>query len=462
MTEHISTWRMQRFCGSALSEAESATITEHLCQCQACHQLFADTVRQQTGSVPVSFNLAPEFWLGHEHLDYEQLVQIANQKLDATERQMIDAHLRICATCREDVRSFLGMRDDIAADVSARYAPRAQERSRRGLPPWSWWRAVGWKPAYAAAVVLITIALVVGVVLLRRRAANLQAHQTSPPQPTPGAISQTETPATGSPAPGPAQTPYQEQPTKIETPNAPKGPGAVEEARNRGPSIQPITLSDGERQIGLDEHGNLVGVSSLSARSQQQVKAVLQTQDLKYPALMKGLKGQARTLLGQTEEGAPFALLAPVGSVVLTNRPTFRWRSLEGVSSYTASIFDSDANEIEASPSLTVTEWTATRPLPRGRVYIWQVTAIKDGKEVTSHVLPAPPAKFRVLDQVQANEIEQAMGVSPPSHFTLGVLYANAGLLNQAEKEFRLLAAANRNNPLIPKLLHRVQSFRVR
>src|SRR5229473_339866 len=107
LTEHISISRMQRFCGSALPDAESATITEHLCQCPPCHQLFADTVRQQAGSAPVRFSLAPELWLEHEHFDFEQLVQIADEKLDATEREMIDAHLRTCPTCRAGVQSFL-------------------------------------------------------------------------------------------------------------------------------------------------------------------------------------------------------------------------------------------------------------------------------------------------------------------------------------------------------------------
>ncbi len=457
MTEHISTSRMQRFCGSALTEAESATITEHLCQCPPCHQLFADTVRQQTGSAAVRFSLAPEFWLGHEHLDFEQLVQIADKKLDATEREMIDAHLGMCPTCRAGVQSFLAVRDEIETELSTRYAPSTQKPPRTRLPLWSWWRDLAWKPAYAAAIVLIAIALAIGVVLLRRRAANLQALQTPSP-PT-------------SPAPGPAESPLQPGPQerlattdkqKLEMPTAPKKPVAVEEARNLGPTARPIAIRDGERQIGLDARGNLIGLGSLPARWQQQVKAILEAQDLQYPASMTGLTGQARTLLGQAEEGVPFALLAPVGKVLITNRPAFRWNKYEGAASYTVSVFDSDANEIEASPPLTVTEWTVTKPLARGKVYTWEVTAIKDGKEVISHVLPAPPAKFRVLAQAQADELERAKQVSPPSHFTLAVLYANAGLLDDAEKEFELTAEENPNNPLVTKLLRRVQSFKNR
>jgi hypothetical protein len=88
------------------------------------------------------------------------------------------------------------------------------------------------------------------------------------------------------------------------------------------------------------------------------------------------------------------------------------------------------------------------------------VKALKDGQEITSPRPPAPQAKFRVLDQTKANELENARRAHPSSHLTLGLLYADAGLLREAEQEFRQLQKANPNSELARNLLRQVQSLR--
>src|SRR5438552_3125213 len=110
MTEHVSTSRLDRFCVSALADEELDDIASHLAVCSPCHHHFAESLRRQRGSARVSFTLAPELWLRHEHVDYEQLVAIADIQLDQTDREMLDIHLKICPVCREDVRSFLAFR----------------------------------------------------------------------------------------------------------------------------------------------------------------------------------------------------------------------------------------------------------------------------------------------------------------------------------------------------------------
>ena len=87
---------------------------------------------------------------------------------------------------------------------------------------------------------------------------------------------------------------------------------------------------------------------------------------------------------------------------------------------------------------------------------------MKDGQEITSPRPPAPQAKFRVLDQAKANELAQARRDHRSSHLTLGLLYADAGLLREAEQEFRLLQNANPNSELARTLLRQVQSLRQR
>jgi hypothetical protein len=88
------------------------------------------------------------------------------------------------------------------------------------------------------------------------------------------------------------------------------------------------------------------------------------------------------------------------------------------------------------------------------------VTATADGKEILSPTAAAPEAKFAVLGQDEAEELERARLSVPDSHLTLGVLYARAGLLDEAEREFRLLVEANPKSPAASKLLRSLRELR--
>ena len=123
-------------------------------------------------------------------------------------------------------------------------------------------------------------------------------------------------------------------------------------------------------------------------------------------------------------------------------------------------IYDADFNEVVASPRLSETAWTAARSLERGRTYSWQVTARVGDKEVISPVRPAPEAKFMILDQTKANELAEAKNPSAGSHLTLGALYAQAGLLDDAERELQALLRANPQSSLANNLLSSVRAKR--
>jgi hypothetical protein len=112
---------------------------------------------------------------------------------------------------------------------------------------------------------------------------------------------------------------------------------------------------------------------------------------------------------------------------------------------------------VTSSPQVTTVSWTSTQPLPRGHVYSWQVKAAKDGQETTVPRPPAPQAKFRVVEQSKANELAKAKRAYGSSHLTLGLLYAEAGLLREAEHEFRLLQKANPQSEIIRKLLRQLR-----
>src|SRR5574341_2129931 len=210
MTDHVSSSNMKLFCMRALPEVELAAIARHLTDCAQCHRLLTSSLREHDLETP-RFTLAPEFWLRHEHIDYDQLVELADNRLDASERESINAHLKTCQFCQEDVRSFLAFREQIAPEMKVSYAPMEQSPVHERLPWISWWRDLAWKPLYATAFVILGIAVLIGaVLLLTRRSENLEARQ-----PTPQVSPDNRVANLPSPLPGPTESPLA-SPTGVE------------------------------------------------------------------------------------------------------------------------------------------------------------------------------------------------------------------------------------------------------
>jgi hypothetical protein len=217
-------------------------------------------------------------------------------------------------------------------------------------------------------------------------------------------------------------------------------------------------LNDGSGVLALDQQGKLSGADNLPSNYQNLVKRALSTGKIEKSPQLQGLTRASSSLMGSNNQQREFSVLEPLGNVLLTNQPTFRWSLAEGATAYVVEVYDEKFTPVATSPQLTTLTWTTT--LPRGSVYSWQVKAIKPGEEITSPRPPAPQAKFRILDQAKANELAQARRTHASSHLTLGLLYADAGLLREAEQEFRLLQRANPNSDLARNLLRQVQSLR--
>jgi hypothetical protein len=216
-------------------------------------------------------------------------------------------------------------------------------------------------------------------------------------------------------------------------------------------------VNDGSGVVTLDQEGKLSGADDLPPRYQSLVKQALSSGRIERSAQLQGLTRASSSLMGSGNQQRDFSVLEPLGNVLLTARPTFRWSALEGATGYVVEVYDEKFASVASSPQLTDLTWTTS--LPRGRVYSWQVKAIKDGQEITSPRPPAPQAKFRILDQARANELTQAKRAHASSHLTLGLLYADAGMLHEAEQEFRLLQKANPGSDVARKLLRQIQAL---
>lgn len=232
------------------------------------------------------------------------------------------------------------------------------------------------------------------------------------------------------------------QQSQIQTPNSP--PKILE------------ALHDGSSLVALDGQGNLTGVESIPQRFQEMIKDALATGQAATPEL-SSLGPMTAKLMGDNIGSETFALVSPVGVVIETARPTFRWKPLKGAINYSIIVSDSDYNEVAAGKSLSATEWTSDRPLERGKVYSWQVVALKEGREIKSPGKPGDIAKFQVLDQAKADDLAQAKKTHLNSHLMMGLLYARAGLLDEARRELNALLRANPKSPAAHKLLRDVE-----
>jgi hypothetical protein len=156
---------------------------------------------------------------------------------------------------------------------------------------------------------------------------------------------------------------------------------------------------------------------------------------------------------------ADYGLLNPISIIVESQAPTFRWRPLVGADNYMVTIYQ-DSKKVVMSDSLTVTQWKVITPLERGAIYTWQVRANRKGAEVVMPPPAAAAAKFKVLEASKLEEIRTARQSQRRSHLRLGILYAEAGMLDEAEKELKKLLIANPKSPVVQSLLRSVNSLR--
>ena len=222
-------------------------------------------------------------------------------------------------------------------------------------------------------------------------------------------------------------------------------------------ALQLASLADAGGNVTLDSRGSLAGVGPLDAADTDHVREALQAGRLSLPSMLSKLNGQRGALLGPADIPA-FHLVAPIGTAVLGTRPPLRWTPLPGATTYIVTLQEQSSGDTMNSPPLAGVEWTPERPLIRGRTYVWQVAGSISGMEIeiVAPKPPDPPARFIVADTAEADRLERLSA----SHLVRGVLYANAGLLDDAERELAALSVQNPNSEVVDRLLRQIRGFR--
>lgn len=392
MTEHLTPDQINDHCRRKLSPADLLRADDHLAECIPCRQSM-EAALNQTG-MGLYAELAAETPAG-AHPTFEQNAAYIDGLLDDEERRQLQDHFASCVECArlaDDLRAF---RNEIAPELDREFRP-AESKPEAPPPRFQFRFPV---LAWAAALALLAVA---GWLLWR-------APATQPPPQI----------ALASP-----------------TPIATTAPATPVLAR----------LNDGGAVLELDAQGRLSGTETWPQSYQQLAKEALSNQRVERSPLLAGLGRPASALMGGPDEESGFALLDPAGKVVLSDRPTLRWSKLEGADSYVVEIYDAQFNLAASSSPLPDLSWTPP-PLPRGQIFSWQVKALKDGQEFIAPRPPAPQARFRIVDQAAAAEITRLRRDFPTSHLLLGLAYAQAGLVVEAERELRALQKANGDQP---------------
>ncbi len=427
--EHLTQKQVEDFSRNQLLASDLLAVSDHLGECDLCRRRVEADLNGD-----ISFFALHEETFGEDghstaHLTVDQTAGYVDKNLNGEALQMVVDHLGNCEQCALAVEDLRAYRNEIAPSLDREYRPAeiaAGSRSSWGERFVSLFR-IRPVPAFGGAVVAVLLLVFVAWVVWRMPKDDHREEVVVVPSPS-------------------------LEPTPAPLASVPPEP------------VTPVTtvaqLNDGNAVVSLDQQGKLSGADNLPAGYQDLLKKTLSGQRIEKSSQLQGLTRPPSALMGTNDQAAEFSVLEPGGNVLLSDRPTFRWSRMEGATGYVVEVYDDQFKLVSSSPQITTLSWTATTALPRGHVYSWQVKATRDGQETTSPRPPAPQAKFRVLDQAKANELTQAKRAYGSSHLALGLLYAEAGLLREAEAEFRLLRRANPDSEVAQRLLRQVQALR--
>ena len=451
MSEHFTELNIERYRSRQMPSAELLAADDHLALCEACRLKTAATVlRAEAMLNSLRSNLYAPSGTEAVHLSYEQITALVDNQITGAARETIEEHIKLCTPCAEEVSDLSAFKSTLAITAAEQPLRTASPTTAERFAAFRLWLAQWTLPQFATAAVLLLVTTA-AIMLFIRKPTDLTQTELAQRSPTTPIVQPSSSPVTSEfPQPSIDATPDSTAPVRPEDSLA--SPSATD-----SPAEVVIALNDGGGRITLDRSGNVAGLAGLSPASQQAIKNALTTGAVKTPRGLAELARGAGTLMGEARDGVAFPPVSPVGIVVRTDRPTLRWQPLSGATSYTVTLLDSRMNTVATSPPLTATAWTVPRPLERGGTYTWQVTAVKDGREIISPAAPAPEARFKVLERAKAGELERMDRAKVNSHLTRGVLYAEAGLLSDAEREFAALFKANPRSPIALKLLRSVR-----
>ncbi len=432
MSRHLSEQDIERYRNRELLPTEILALDDHVGNCVSCQAEIRESEKSEETSEQIMTALQAESDFEDTHLLYQEMADYVDNSLSDVEREIADGHLEHCRNCKVEVEDLLAAQASLTRLPSIRYLPREIPNLWQRLT--ALWQLPSIRIPAQAVTALVLVALIAWILVLYSRKhaeeARIQAGQ------------QDKTVAGNSVIPPPESGTTNESSQQQDQSNA----------------RLVVDLIDGDHHVALNSEDKLLGLESASIQIQSEVASALKNGRVKAPSFMVDLRGQSGRLMGAGSSA--YGLLNPVATAVESRTPTFRWTAIEGVDSYEVTIYGPDSKTVLNSGPLTKTIWRATAPLGRGRIFSWQVRATRDGHETLMPPPAAPRAKFKIIEQRNAEELARLRRSAAGSHLLLGIMYAKAGLLYESERELQKLVGANPKSSVARNLLRSVKSLR--
>jgi hypothetical protein len=218
-------------------------------------------------------------------------------------------------------------------------------------------------------------------------------------------------------------------------------------------------IADGGQTVVVGDTTVSAGLDQLSADERAAIAAALRTGRLPDAPNLAHVRRETGQLMGPGASAADFGPLSPVATAVEDARPRLRWSPLAGARRYVVTIVDDRLRPAAESSALDATEWRPDTPLPRGRVYLWQVRASLATGSRTSPEPPQPEARFFVLGEEDAASVRSLRTRAGDSRLA-AILLARFGLMDDVEAALATAGAENPSVPALPRLADAARSAR--
>ena len=142
-------------------------------------------------------------------------------------------------------------------------------------------------------------------------------------------------------------------------------PVRVSKMEARPPVFMEV-LNDAGGKVELDTTGAVHAPAGVEQGQETLLADAIKAKSLPMAAVPSDLAAPPGTLLGPSKPDE-FAPLAPLSTVVYSDRPDFRWQPLKGATLYEVQVFDSEFREVDSSGKIRATNWTPVRNCREGR-----------------------------------------------------------------------------------------------
>jgi hypothetical protein len=401
MSEHLEKNLLQRYGQRQLGSAELISVITHLESCELCYaefsEMFPQIIRTTAEFNQTIINRNEPF-----HLDYdEHLRPYIDETNNEIDREIIESHLENCSSCSHQVRDLREFKESLELKkLKQEIAEKAKESV--------WTKLGGWFMVNTKFLAFASLLIALGIF-------GLFAFFNSGNQ----IIEVKNLPNTNVAVP--IQIPTATPAIKVVTPT-------------------PIVETNINKPTPTVKNVNVATPMPIPTITPQRIELA----ELKLPNYLKDLRTKPDNLRGNNDgKSENITIISPNGKVIRETSPTLNFTKVEGVESYEISVYDG-ATQIKKD-TISTNSWQIPVNLPKGKLYEWQVFAKSGDKNYLGQ------GKFYLVSQADENKIRQAK-----DSLQRGKAFAEAGLLDEAKRQFLQYLKQNPSSQTVKKSLQQI------